>query len=259
MPGGLHIRVDGGGPAVTLLHSGVTDLHSWDEVAADLATDHTVIRYDLRGFGASPPPNRGFAHLHDLTAVLDEVGVARTALAGNSLGGLLALTFAVGHPDRVSHLGLLAPPLGGWDWAPDFLAYVGAEGKAIEAGDVDTAVALNQDQWVRGPLRDWTPPLRDLAAARAKAFRIAVSQQAETESHEFDDDGPAVRTALAGLTMPTTVVIGDRDVPDFQSIAGVLAAEIPGARLVTLAGAGHLLPDERPADVTAALRALLQA
>jgi 3-oxoadipate enol-lactonase len=259
MPDGLHVRVDGAGPAVTLLHSGVSDLHSWDEVAADLAGDHTVVRYDLRGFGASPPPDHGFGHLLDLVAVLDEHGIERTAIAGNSFGGLLALTFAVAHPARVSHLGLLAPPLGGWEWTPEFLAYVAAEGKALEAGDVDAAVAINQEQWVRGPLRDWTPELRHLAASLAGVIRIAVSQQSETGSHEFDDDAPAVRAALPGLTVPTMVVVGDLDVPDFQRVAGVLAEEIPGARLTTLAGAGHLLPDERPADVTAALRQLLQA
>jgi 3-oxoadipate enol-lactonase len=254
----LNIRVDGAGPPVTLVHSGVSDLHDWDEVAADLAADRTVVRYDLRGFGASPPPGAGFRHLDDVGAVLDAAGVERTALVGNSFGGLLALAYAVAHPERVTHLALLAPPVDGWSWSPTVAAYQEAEGKALAAGDLDAAVALNQDMWIRGPVRQWTPELRALGAAVEPAMRVALSQQTLTEGHEFDDDEP-VRARLDRVRIPTLVAAGDADAQDFVAIARALATEIAGARLLELPGAGHLLPRERPREVVAAVRDLLEA
>jgi 3-oxoadipate enol-lactonase len=254
----LNIRVDGTGPPVTLVHSGVCDLHAWDEVAADLAADRTVVRYDLRGFGASPPPTEGFRHVDDLDAVLDAAGVGRTALVGNSFGGLLALAYTVAHPERVTHLALLAPPIDNWTWSATVAGYQEAEGKALDAGDLDGAVALNQDMWVRGPVREWTPALRALGAAAEPAMRIALSQQTLTEGHEFDDDEP-VRARLDRVRIPTLVAVGDADAEDFPAIARVLAGEIAGARHLELPGAGHLLPLERPREVIVAVRELLEA
>jgi pimeloyl-ACP methyl ester carboxylesterase len=61
---------------------------------------------------------------------------------------------------------------------------------------------------------------------------------------------------LHTITAPTTVIVGDRDVPCFVEMAAALARDIPGARLVTIPGAGHVTPMEAP---TAFLRALGEA
>jgi len=254
---GLSVTIDGSGPPVVLLHAGVADHRTFDAVAAALAAHHTVVRPDLRGFGASAPPEAGFRHRDDVIAVLDRLGLDRAALAGNSLGGHVALEVATHRPDRVSHLALLAPPLGGWPWTAAMTGYADAEAALLDAGDLDGAVALNQDQWVRGPHRDWTPALRDLASRVAGAMRTALAHQRATEERELDDDGPSPADLLDRLTMPTLVAVGTHDVPDFRSIARHLADRIPYARFVPIDGAGHLLPAEHPAAVTAALTTLL--
>lgn len=254
---GLAVTVEGDGPPVVLVHAGVADHRSWDGVAAALAPDHTVIRYDLRGFGASPPPTTGFRHRDDLMAVLDGLGVDRVAVAGNSFGGYVSLEFATRWPERVTHLALLAAPLAGWDWSPVMRDYGAAEEKLLDAGDLDGALALNLDQWLRGPVRAWSPALRELADQVAGPMRTSLANQRQTEGHELDDGGPGPAELFDRLTMPTLVGVGDADVPDFLLIARRLAESIPHARFIEFAGSGHILPLERPAGVATQLASLL--
>ncbi len=254
---GLAARVDGAGPPVVLLHSGVTDHHSWDGVAAAMAPSHTVIRYDLRGFGASPPPASGFRHLDDLVAVLEYLDVEAAAFAGNSFGGKLALDLAAAQPDRVTALAMLAAPIAGWDWSAEVRAYGDAEEEALEAGDLDAAVQLNLDTWVRGPVREWSPPLRAIAAAVEPSMRTALTNQTTVDELELDDDHPAGADRLGDIRVPTLVGVGDRDVSDFVTIAHHLASGIAGAEFVAFPDAGHLVPVEQPEAVAARLTTLM--
>jgi 3-oxoadipate enol-lactonase len=253
----LHVVMEGAGAPVVLVHSGVADHRSWDPVAVDLAATHTVIRYDMRGFGATPPPEEGFRHRDDLAAVLDARNIQRAAVVGNSLGGYVALEFATRWPERVTHLGLLAAPVSGWDWSPVVRDYGAAEGPLLDAGDIDAALALNQDMWVRGPVRAWNAELRAIAEQVAPAMRTALANQNQTESHELPDDTAPPATLLDRVTAPALVAVGDADVPDYLVIARRLVAGLPAATFVELAGAGHLLPVERPTEIISALRALL--
>ncbi|MEV0720692.1 alpha/beta hydrolase [Asanoa sp. NPDC050611] len=249
--------VEGEGPPVVLVHSGVADHHSWDQVAASLARTHTVIRYDLRGFGRTPPPAEGFRHRDDLAELLDHLGIERAAIVGNSLGGYISLEFATRWPDRVTHLGLLAAPVSGWEWSPVVRDYGAAEGKLLEAGDLAGALGLNLDMWVRGPVREWSPELNAIAQAVAPAMRTGLGNQTVTESFELPDDTDRPSTLLHVITAPTLVAVGDADAPDFTEIARTLAAGIAGARLTEIPGAGHLLPLECPERITAEIDALL--
>lgn len=251
----LHVRVTGDGPPVTLVHSGVADLSSYDAVADALAADFTVIRYDLRGFGESPAPTAPFSHRADLTAVLDGLGVTTTDLVGNSFGGYVALTFAVTHPARVRRLTLLASALDGWEWGPAMRAYDEAETAALAAGDLDEAVRVNQEMWIRGPVREWDLDLRALAVRTEPALRIALANQTAAGELELEDDGPTVNERLHLITAPTVAVSGDADEPGFADIARHVAARVPEARHVALPGTGHLIPLERPAEVVRLVQA----
>ncbi|MEV4622146.1 alpha/beta hydrolase [Asanoa sp. NPDC049573] len=253
----MNTVVEGSGPPVVLVHSGVADHRSWDLVAGGLTATHTVIRYDLRGFGATPPPTDGFRHRDDLAALLDGLGIDRAAVVGNSLGGYVSLEFATRWPDRVTHLGLLAAPVSGWDWGPEVRAYGAAEGELLEAGDIDGALALNLDMWVRGPVREWSPELRAIADEMAPATRVALANQTVTESFELPDDTDRPSTLLHLIQAPTLVAVGDSDAPGYDMIARMLADGIAGAKLVELPGAGHILPAERPKEITTEIIELL--
>ncbi|WP_049576376.1 alpha/beta fold hydrolase [Streptomyces sp. SBT349] len=249
IPGGrLLVESDGAGdPVVVLLHAGVTDKALWDGVVPALAESRRVVRYDLRGFGASSPPAAPFTHADDLLSLLDALEVERAVLVGASLGARVALEFAASHPGRVAGLALFASPLPRHDRSPAMRAYAEAEDAALNAGDLDAAVRLNLDMWVRGPSRAWDERLRGHAASVREGLRVSLEHQHLTDTWE-EIARPDLVEVLGEIDVPALVAVGSDDVPDFVEIAGRLAAELPRARPVRLPGTGHLIATERPKE-----------
>jgi pimeloyl-ACP methyl ester carboxylesterase len=239
--------IDGAGSGIVLVHAGVADRHLWDGIAPALTSTHTVARFDMRGYGDSPAPTTSYAPADDLVAVMDHAGLDRAVLVGSSFGALVAMMAAAAHPDRVTALALLAPPLPGHDWSAPLRAYFEAEEEALEAGDIDRAVALNLETWVRGPARRWTDRTRALAEGIRPALRTSLVNQAAMDEHSLDGDEP-LAVALPGFAIATVVAVGEADQPDFVAIAERIAATVPGGRLVRLADVGHLIPLEAPAE-----------
>ncbi|MFD6989695.1 alpha/beta fold hydrolase [Streptomyces sp. NPDC059943] len=247
--GHLSYTVTGDGPPVVLVHAGVADHRMWDAVVPALAERHTVIRYDLRGFGESAPPAGPFSETDDLRLLLDHLGHERVRLVGASWGGRVAVDFALAHPDRVCSLALLAPPWPGYDWSAEMVAYDEAETAALAAGDLEAAVRVNLDMWLRGPAREWRDVDPALAGQLRAPVRTALMNQDAVDEHSRDGEAGDI----AAIAVPALVGIGSLDVADFQDIARRYAAGIPGATLVEFPKAAHLIALDAPAELTAAL------
>lgn len=140
-----------------LLHAGTADRRSWYATADHLAGIGTVVAYDRRGFGDSPPSRTRYLHVDDLISVLDEVGGEPAWLVGSSMGGQVALDAAVAHPDRVAGLVLFAPAVSGAP-TPDLLD-PGTQrlsdmlDAAVEAGDVEEINRLEHPPLVTGVIQ----------------------------------------------------------------------------------------------------------
>jgi pimeloyl-ACP methyl ester carboxylesterase len=234
----LAYRIDGEGPDLVLVHAGVADLRMWDPLVALVADRFRIVRYDMRGFGASTSEPGAFLPSGDLSGLMQELGVEHPVLVGASFGGLVALELAAMQPSRVARLVLLDALLPGHEWSQRFRAFGAAENAALEAGDVDEAVRLNVELWAG----EAEPEVQALVSdMQGKAFRIQMA----VETEEIDLD-PPVSERLAAVDMPVTVAYGERDVEDFVAMAEQLAAELPAATLHRIAGAGHLPALERP-------------
>jgi pimeloyl-ACP methyl ester carboxylesterase len=238
----------GGTPRVVFLHAGIADHRAWTAVLERLAPTMDVIAYDRRGFGTSTCQPEAHDQVVDLAALLDAAGLERPVLVGNSMGGLVALDFALAHPERVSALVLVAPAVSG---APetevsDVTAEEAAMWEALEAaeaaGDLET---LNRGElriWLDGPT---APEGRVDGPRRELAYdmnRIALA--AESPGHE-----PTARDAwsrLGDVACPVLLVVGDLDMSHMQTRSRELSARIPGARLEVMPGAGHLPGLEQP-------------
>ena len=247
--------VAGEGPPVVLLHAGVADRRMWNGVLPALTASYQVVRYDLRGYGESPPSTQPYQPADDLAAVLDHLSLAGAHLVGASMGGYVSLDFAVAQPGRVRSLALLAPGLPGHDFGPGVRAYFDAEEAALERGDIDAVVELNLETWVRGARAAWSPRLRAVGEELRDQLRIIAVNQSGGEDFEEAAPTPA-RAHLAELAVPTLVLIADADHADFVAIAEHIAATIPGARSVRLPDTAHLPALERPDDTAAALLVL---
>ena len=95
-------------PTLLLLHGTASSLHTWDGWVQELGSRYRIVRCDLPGFGLTGgDPSADYSvdrQVATLAALLDGLGIDRVAVAGNSLGGLIAWRFALAYPDRASHL-----------------------------------------------------------------------------------------------------------------------------------------------------------
>jgi pimeloyl-ACP methyl ester carboxylesterase len=270
----LHVAVGGAGSPVVLLH-GFPQTHlMWRQVAAGLASDHTVICPDLRGYGASDKPADadGLSYAKR-TMAADVVTLARAlghesfALAGHDRGALVAFRAGLDHPDTVTHLALLdvLPTLDMWDVlhgttaAVAFHLYLMAQPPGLPEQLIGAAPDLFfghfLDLWTRGP----SAIPADVRAAYLAACRAAVpsivadyraSAGIDTE-HDLAD-----RAAGNVLGMPVAVLQQDWGAALGYDAAALWRAWAPNLEHRTV-DCGHFMAEEAPDEVTSALRKLL--
>jgi 3-oxoadipate enol-lactonase/4-carboxymuconolactone decarboxylase len=222
-----------------------TTTAQWDAVAADLAADRRVLRFDLPGHGSSPVASEPFtvADLADAVIdLVDSVGGGAFAYAGISAGGAVGLELALHYPHRVSSLAVICSA-----------ARIGsAEGwreRAERARRSGTAslVSLSAERWYAPGFLDAQPA----AGAPALAALVDVDDESYALCCEALGDFDA-RDAARDIRVPTLCAAGEFDLATPPPQLEALAASIPGAVYRLIEGTAHLPATERP-DVVAAL------
>jgi len=249
----FHYDVRGAGDPLVLIHSGIANLRLWDDQVNAFATRHRVIRYDVRGYGKTPHPPGTFAHHDDLRALLDQLGVNRSAVLGCSIGGAIAIDFTLTYPERVTALIPVASAVNGYNpeetdvAAKEEREKLGVEiNAAYGQGDFQRAAHLVARVWMDGPKR--SPDQVDAQIrARAVAMMLDLFELQEDEGTEQPLEPPAA-SRLAEIKVPTLVVVGDYDDERILLAADYLVAEVPGAQKAVIPGVAHYPNMERPAE-----------
>jgi pimeloyl-ACP methyl ester carboxylesterase len=240
----------GEGSPVVLLHEGIADSRMWEPQWASYAERHRVVRFDMRGFGQSPPIVGTFSLTGDLVELLDGLELGPAALVGVSLGGSVAMEGTIARPDLVSGLVLVAPGLRGFEMNDETKAGWAEEEAALERGDLDEAVEINLRMWVDGPSRspDEVDPevRRKVGEMQRRAFELWREAGEDEGDHQplVEDWGER----LGEISVPTLVVVGELDRPEMHEIADRLEAGIPNVRRETIAGTAHVPSMERPEE-----------
>jgi pimeloyl-ACP methyl ester carboxylesterase len=258
--GGLAFRRFGQGEPLVLIHGIGHHWRAWEPVIADLATTNDVYAIDLPGFGRSPAPDRvptGMPGLVDAVgAFFAEAGLDRPHVAGNSLGGAIALELAA--HDRVRSATALSP--------------------AGFAGPGEIRMALTVLGSLRAATFSPTPALRALyrtKAGRWLAFgRLVVDPQRLSAERVLDDTlalrrgkgfRPVARAARGyafekcDFAVPVTVAWGAEDAILPYRQAARARDLLPGANHVDLTGCGHVPMSDDPQQVTDVIRATMSA
>jgi pimeloyl-ACP methyl ester carboxylesterase len=244
--GRLRYSAAGAGEPVVLIHGLGLDAAMWDPQWRVLQREFRAIRYDVRGFGDSTLPLGPYSHSGDLLELLGFLDARPAHVVGLSMGGQLALRFALEHPDAVRSLALIDAALPGYRWSEAWRGRMNEIQNAAKNGEVQEAKRLWLTHALFAPLR------RDPQLATALA--AMVERYSAWHWHNADPvRKPAAATALTAVSPRTLVIVGELDLPDFHCIAGQLAAEIPRATLHTIADAGHMANMEAPAIVNALL------
>jgi pimeloyl-ACP methyl ester carboxylesterase len=243
---------DAGAPAILLIAGAACSMDWWADGFCErlAAGPRLVIRYDLRDTGqsvsypAGAPRYDGADLVADALGILDELRIARAHLVGMSMGGGIAQTLALDRPARVASLTLISTSPGGPGLPPmsDELASAFADPPpppdwSDRAAVVDYIVDdAHPYAGSLGPDEEW------LRALAGRIFDRTRDIEATFTNHWLLAGGEPLRPRLGQIAAPTLVVHGTED-PLFPfAHAETMAAEIPGARLMPLAGVGHELP-----------------
>ena len=256
------------GPAVILVHGHSVDLRIWDEqVPALSAADYRVIRYDVRGHGRSMAPPTGYtwenyaADLGDLLDRLNVEGPAGESLAldaahivGLSMGGGIALQFALDFPARVLSLTLVDSALPGFTYSEEFSRQIEELMAAVRTEGPGPAF---ERLWLTHPLFDGLRRFPD-RFQRLRDMVLAYPAADYREGALPPGYAPTVADRLHEIAAPALVVVGEDDIPDFRLVADILAENLPNAGKLVLPDCGHVPPLERPQAFNEALIAFLR-
>jgi pimeloyl-ACP methyl ester carboxylesterase/GNAT superfamily N-acetyltransferase len=215
----------------------------WSEHLAPVAdAGYRVLAFDLPGFGQAPPgPEQ--APWTDVIETMDALRIEHAVLIGNSFGGSVALSVAVLAAEHVRALMLVSALPPDLEPSAQLSAAWEAENAALDRGDIEAAVQAVVDAWT---LPNASPRMRQrVASMQRRAFELQSSAELDG-AVEVADPVEQNRAALGRLSIPVLVAAGELDMPDCRSGAAQLTAELPAARHVVIAGAGHLAPLEQP-------------
>jgi pimeloyl-ACP methyl ester carboxylesterase len=236
---------------VLFLHGQPGGARDWDRVVAAIGPRAATVAIDRPGWRPGSAPTDLAGNAAAALEALDGAGASRATVVGHSLGGAVAAWLAAEHPDRVHRLVLAAPaancaalvPLDYWLAWPLAGELVGAP---VMAGAGLVLAASGVRRRVANLLEVEEPYL----AATARGLRTPAAWRAfAADQRTLVRDLPALEARLTRIAVPTTIVAGsaDRIVP--VASARSLQAAIPGAELVVLAGAGHLLTQRQAGEL----------
>jgi 2-succinyl-6-hydroxy-2,4-cyclohexadiene-1-carboxylate synthase len=246
----FHIEIEGSGPDLVLLHGFTGSVRAWDDVRPKLAAFSRVVSIDLIGHGDSSAPDEAERYslewsARDLTALVDLLGLQTVHLLGYSMGGRVALHFAVQAPARVTTLILESASPGIANDAERDLraASDGALADRITRDGIKAFVA----EWEAQPLLEPAPHVSAAARQRQRAQRTrnrAVGLANSLRGMGAGQQLP-VWSRLSQLTMPLLLIVGERD-QRYREVAARMRASLPSAELAVVLEAGHTVHLDQP-------------
>lgn len=241
---GTSFRVDGeAGPWVVLIHGLGNRKEAWRFQFPALARHFRILTFDLYGHGSSiDPPETPSLRLfaRQLAALLDRLGIERAAVAGFSLGGMIARRFAMDYPDRLWALAVLHSA-----HARDKAAHDAIQSRVEQVrrdGPKATADAA-LDRWFTPLFRAAHPAIME----EVRGWIIANRKEVYAGIYQVLVDGVTELVAPSpAISVPTLVMTGDEDHGNSPAMSRHIAAEIKHSELVFLPGLRHMAKIEAP-------------
>jgi len=248
----LYYEIAGSGDPIVLIHGNGGDRRHWDEQFEVFARSHKVIRYDVRGFGNSAMPVQGESYsVHDdLKALLEHLSISKAHICGLSMGCGIAVDFVLAYPEMSSSLIAVGPWASGYNSpAAEELGVVFEKLPSIVK---ESGTKAATDYWWDAPIfRNTITNPR--VAERMKEIGYDYSFWHFTnQDPEFIVDPPAAQQ-LDKINLPTLIITAEYDLKACREVADLLEQNIPNAKKVVIANAGHIMNMEKPAEFNKAV------
>jgi 3-oxoadipate enol-lactonase len=237
----LAYDVQGDGPWLVLCHSLGMNRQMWFGQVPAFAQRYRVLTYDARGHGEStkaPGPYSFELLADDLHRLLEAEGVSSVAVVGLSLGGNTAQAFTAAHPEMVR--ALVLSDTTAW-YGPEGAANWEARRKDLEQNGLAGITDFQTTRWFTDAFRAAHPDVVQRFADWLRADDVASYMETQRALGAGD-----LREAIARITCPTLVVVGEEDYATPLAMAQDLHARIRCSELLVIEEARHLSPVEQP-------------
>ncbi len=229
----LYYESHGKGPAVTFLHGAGGSHLSWWQQVPEFSRRYRCITIDHRGYGQTVDANdQGMAAFAgDLEALLDELGLQRTALVAQSMGGLTALEFALRRPERVTALAM-CDTWGFFDWPEGRSLLRNREPGTNRPGGMGKRYPREHPEgaFLYQQLSALNPPLEG---------RLAVDRLALGSPERPSRANVPTRKDVEQLSVPALFLVGGDDPLVPPELIRMTASLVQGSEYVEVPGAGH--------------------
>lgn len=257
----VHVRIIGEGEPVILLHGSFSSLHTWDVWQRELSAYYMTISLDFPGHGLTGPDEIKRYSIQDYSELVmdlaEQLNLRKFHLAGNSMGGAVAIQLASSHPEKVLTLNLIDAS--------------GAPRVEVRSLDSDQGAAAQSKSWIfkliENPLISkvflkCTPKflfsmnLREVYADESKIQEQTIDRYYDLILREGNRQATLDRIKIPRksevdferLTMPTLILWGGKDSWIPLSSAYALEKAIPGSNLIVFDQAGHVPMEEIPTE-----------
>ena len=239
----VNYEVAGEGAPVVLIHGLAMDLSFWDHQVPALAAHFEVIRYDARGHGASEQANPPYSlelMADDLDHFMRSIGVRAAHLVGLSMGGMIAQTYALSHPNDILSLTLASTTS---EYPPEGRQTFRERAEAAHDSGMRALLDGTLTRWFTEDYRRKDPP--ELRTVR----RVVLGTNPGCfAGAALAVSGVDTTSRLAQIELPTLVIAAENDVSTPIASAKRIHEQIAGSRLKTIAGASHCCNIERPEE-----------
>jgi len=232
--GQIYYETTGSGEPIVFIHGFTLDNRMWQPQVDFFGKKYQVVTYDARGFGRSSIPSGTYNHCDDLRALLEHLGIEQAHIVGLSMGGRIAINFALAHPETVRRLVVM-------DSALD--SYKSTVGWNVYARNV--GIERAKENWMNHEIFAETRKHSRVVAA----LRPIVKDYSGWHWLHEDTQRPTnsyARTRLSEITAPTLIIVGEKDLAYFRTIAATIKAGIKGSVKVMVANGGHMINMEKP-------------
>jgi len=237
----INYEIDGEGDPLIFLHAGGLDCRMWDLQFRKFANHFKVIRYNFRGTGHSSHPRKPFSHHKDLHEFIDFLGIENPILIGASLGGKVAIDFALSYPKEVKALILESPGLGGLDFSQQYIQTIVPIIGALKTNELHSKdFAFFKNSFLALSTEDDAiiHKITDMLQENAQFLTInpGIIQGLE----------PPANQQLSKIKIPVLLIQGEKDHRDLFEIAEIIKNKLPLSQQKIIADTGHLPNLENP-------------
>jgi 3-oxoadipate enol-lactonase len=260
----LYYEITGKGEPLVLIHGSFGDRRFWGLQFMELSKKYKVLRYEVRGYGRSalPDPEEAYRDCDDLNALMDFLKITKAHICGLSLGSIIAIDFALAYPDKCRSLIPVGPRVAG-DATDEYKNKNSDSVRAIIAKTTEIVRTKGAKEatnylWTGDHAMGKTVvTTRTRHALLRMGYDYSWWRYLHTSKRE--QAFPMAIKKLHEIKIPTLVVTAEYDLELCKEVASMMAKEIPGAKLVSIKGAGHIMNMDKPAEFNKIISGFIDA